>query len=55
MGLTVRSSVDNIFNGGTLFNRTVYTGYRDRAPVAFYREARRSRRAAVQLSVKGTF
>ena len=35
-GMTVRASVDNIFNGRHTLNRVVYTGYRDRAPVSFF-------------------
>ena len=48
MGMTVRFTVDNIFNGRHLSTATVYTGFRDRAPIAFYREAQPAGRAAVQ-------
>jgi outer membrane receptor for ferrienterochelin and colicins len=35
MGMTVRATVDNVFNGRHLEDRTVDTGLLDRAPIAF--------------------
>ena len=34
-GTTVRFTVDNVLNGRHLLDRTVYTGFRDRAPIDF--------------------
>ncbi len=55
MGLTVRASVDNIFNGRHTFNRTVYAGYRDRTPVSFFEDHDDLVGPLFKLSVKGTF
>ena len=54
-GLTVRATVDNIFNGRHLFKRTVYTGYRDRSPVSFFEKRDQLVGPLFNLSVKGTF
>ena len=55
MGLTVRASVDNIFNGRHTFNRVVYAGYRDRTPVSFFEDHDDLVGPLFKLSVKGTF
>ena len=54
-GLTVRLSVDNFLNGRHFFNRTVYSGYRDRAPVAFFQKQDQLIGPIISLRVKGTF
>ena len=55
LGLTVRASVDNVFNGRHTFNRTVYAGFRDRSPVAFLERHDDLVGPLFTLSVKGTF
>jgi len=55
MGLTVRATVDNIFNGRHLFNRTVYGGFRNVSPVSFYERHDDLVGPLFQVSVKGTF
>ena len=54
-GLTVRLSVDNFLNGRHFFNRTVYSGYRDRAPVAFVQKQNQLIGPIISLRIKGTF
>ena len=55
LGLTVRATVDNLFNGRHLLDRTVYSGFRDRAPVNFIEKHDQLVGAIFKLSVKGTF
>ncbi|MFL6763824.1 MAG: TonB-dependent receptor plug domain-containing protein [Sphingomicrobium sp.] len=55
LGLTVRFSVDNVPEGWHLFNRTVYSGFRDRAPIAFIERHKDLVGPLFTLSVKGTF
>ena len=55
MGLKVRASVGNILNARHRFDRVVYTGYRDEAPVAFYQEANQLIGPIFNFSVSGTF
>jgi len=55
MGMTVKLSVDNIFNGRHLVSRDVYTGFRDRAPIAFYERRNQLVGPLFNFSVKGTF
>jgi outer membrane receptor for ferrienterochelin and colicins len=55
MGMTVRASVDNIFNGRHLEDRTVYSGFRDRAPIAFIEKHNELVGPIFTLSIKGTF
>jgi hypothetical protein len=55
MGLTVRFSVDNVPEGWHLFNRTVYSGYRDRSPISFIEKHHDLVGPIFELSVKGTF
>ena len=54
-GLTVRFSVDNIIEGGHFYDRVVYSGFRDRAPVSFYEKHKDYIGPLFGLSVKGTF
>jgi hypothetical protein len=57
-GLTVRATVDNIFNfidSRHTLDRVVYTGYRDRSPVSFYEKRDQLVGPLFSLSVKGTF
>ena len=55
LGLTVRATVDNIIEGGHFFDRTVYSGFRDRAPISFIEQHRDFVGPLFTLSVKGTF
>ena len=55
MGMTVRFTVDNIFNGRHTLDRVVYTGYRDRSPVSFFDKRDQLVGPLFNLSVKGTF
>jgi len=54
-GMTVRASVDNILDGRHTLNRVVYTGYRDRAPIAFFDKRNQLVGPIFTLSIKGTF
>jgi hypothetical protein len=54
-GMTVRATVDNIFNGRHTLNRVVYGGYRDRTPVAFFDKRDQLVGPLFNFSVKGTF
>jgi hypothetical protein len=55
MGLTVRASVDNVPEGWHLFDRTVYAGFRDRAPIRFFERHHDLVGPLFTLSIKGTF
>ena len=55
LGLTVRFTVDNVFNGRHLLNRTVYGGFRDRTPILFIEKHDQLVGPLFRLSVKGTF
>jgi outer membrane receptor for ferrienterochelin and colicins len=55
MGLTVRFSVDNVPEGWHLFDRTVFSGFRDRAPIAFIERHHDLVGPLFTLSIKGTF
>lgn len=55
MGLKIRFTVDNVFNGRHLFYRHVYEGYRDRTPLAFYQRQNQLIGPLFSISVKGTF
>jgi len=55
MGMTVRATVDNIFNGRHTLDRVFYTGYRDRSPVSFFDKRDQLVGPLFNLSVKGTF
>ena len=54
-GLTVRLSVDNLFNGRHLVDRIVYSGFRDRAPILFTEKHDELVGPLFRLSVKGSF
>jgi len=58
MGLTVRASVFNIFGGRHglhTVDRVVYSGFRDRAPIAFYEKHDDLVGPLFNFSIKGTF
>ena len=55
MGLTVRFSVDNVPEGWHYFDRTVYSGFRNVAPVAYYERHHDMVGPLFTLSIKGTF
>ncbi|MDB5694285.1 MAG: TonB-dependent receptor [Alphaproteobacteria bacterium] len=54
-GLTVRFSIDNVFNGRHLLDRTVFDGFRDRAPVLFVERHNQLVGPLFRISVKGAF
>jgi hypothetical protein len=54
-GLTVRLSVDNALNGRHLVDRTVYSGFRDRAPILFMEKHDELVGPLFRLSVRGSF
>ena len=54
-GTTVRFTVDNIFNGRHTKFRQVFTGFRDRSPIAFIERDDELVGPIFTLSVKGTF
>ena len=54
-GMTVRFSVDNIFNGRHLEWRKVWEGYRDRTPLSFIERHNELVGPLFTLSVKGNF
>ena len=54
-GLTIRFTVDNVPEGWHFFDRTVYSGFRDRAPIAFIEKHKDLVGPIFTLSVKGTF
>jgi hypothetical protein len=55
LGMTVRFSVDNVFNGRHLLDRTVYDGFRDRAPILFIEKHDQLVGPLFRISVKGSF
>ncbi|HET7605589.1 MAG TPA: TonB-dependent receptor plug domain-containing protein [Sphingomicrobium sp.] len=55
LGTTVRLSVDNVFNGRHLLDRTVWGGFRDRTPIAFIEKHNQLVGPIFTLSVKGNF
>jgi hypothetical protein len=54
-GTKVRLSVDNVFNGRHLVDRTVWEGFRDRTPVAFFEKRNQLVGPIFTLSIKGNF
>ena len=54
-GTTVRVAVDNIIESKHKVWRTVYEGYRDRTPVAFFQKQNQLVGPIFTLSIKGTF
>jgi outer membrane receptor for ferrienterochelin and colicins len=55
LGTTVRFTVDNVFNGRHLEFRQVFTGFRDRTPLAFIEHHNELVGPIFTLSVKGNF
>jgi hypothetical protein len=54
-GLTVNLNMFNLTGGQGFFDRTVYTGLRDRAPVAFVEHRRLNVSTIYRLTVRGSF
>lgn len=54
-GLTVNARVGNIFNARHKLERIVYTGFRDRSPIAFIERREQLIGPIFSLSVKGEF
>lgn len=54
-GMTVRFRIDNVFNGRHLEYRTVWEGYRDRTPIAFFEHHNELVGPIFTFSVKGNF
>jgi hypothetical protein len=54
-GLTVRATAGNIVNARSLWDRTVYSGRRNTAPIAFVEHRNRLIGPIFSLSVRGTF
>lgn len=54
-GMTVRFTVDNVFNGRHLEYRTVWQGYRNSTPIAFIEHHNELVGPLFTLSVKGNF
>lgn len=54
-GMTVRFSVDNVFNGRHREYRTVFDGFRDASPIAFIERHNELVGPLFSLSVKGNF
>jgi hypothetical protein len=55
LGLTVRATVGNIFNARSRWDRTVFAGRRNTAPIAFIETRNRLIGPIFSLSVRGTF
>jgi hypothetical protein len=55
LGMTVRFTVDNVFNGRHFVDRTVFDGFRDHAPILFIEKHNQLVGPLFSLSVKGTF
>ena len=54
-GLTVNLQVFNLTDGRALFDRTVYDGFRDTAPILFTEHRNLSVQPNFRLQVKGSF
>lgn len=54
-GLTVNLNVFNLTGGKAIFERTVWTGLRDRSPISFIEARRLSVQPIFRLQVKGNF
>ncbi|HET9160215.1 MAG TPA: TonB-dependent receptor plug domain-containing protein [Caulobacteraceae bacterium] len=54
-GLTVNLNVFNLTNGQVFFDRTAFTGLRDRMPIAFFEKQRLPVSHIFQIRVKGAF
>ena len=55
MGLTVNARLGNLLNARNRLDRTVYSGFRDRSPIAFVEHRNRLIGPIFTLSVKGNF
>ncbi len=55
LGLTVRASASNILNARSRWDRIVYTGRRNSAPIDFVETRNRLIGPIFSLSVRGTF
>lgn len=55
LGLTVNLNMFNLTAGQGFFDRTVYTGPRDRSPIAFVERRRLNISTIYRLSIKGSF
>jgi hypothetical protein len=55
LGTTVRLSFDNLIDSKHKVWRTIYSGYRDRTPVAFFQKQDQAVGPIFSLSIKGTF
>ena len=55
LGTTVRFTVDNVFNGRHLLDRTVWNGFRDRSPIDFIEKHNQLVGPIFTLSIKGNF
>jgi hypothetical protein len=54
-GLTVNLNVFNLAGGQSIFDRTVYTGLRDRSPVSYIERRRLDVSTIYRLTVRGSF
>ena len=54
-GLTVRADIGNVFDARHIFNRTVYSGRRNVAPVSFVEKHDQLIGPIFNFSVKGDF
>ncbi len=54
-GLTVNARIGNLLNARNLLDRTVYSGLRDRSPIAFVEHRNRLIGPIFSLSIKGNF
>lgn len=54
-GLTVNLNVFNLSDGRSFFDRTVWTGLRDRSPIAFVEHRRLDVSTIYRISIKGSF
>ncbi len=55
LGLDVKAQAFNLTNGRHIFRRTVYSGFRDTAPVLFHEDGDQSVGLIYMISVKGQF
>jgi hypothetical protein len=54
-GLTMNLNVFNLTGGQTIFDRTVWTGLRDRSPIEFIERRRNNVSTIFRFTVKGSF
>ncbi|MEO5706531.1 MAG: TonB-dependent receptor plug domain-containing protein [Alteraurantiacibacter sp.] len=55
LGMTANLNVFNLTNGRSLYNRSVYGGYRDRSPLLFTERRNLSVQPIIKLTLKGNF